>query len=485
MQTNEACLSNCYTLPLRQITKSRFMSNSSLTFQEFPAASKAEWIAKIEKELKGGNFEDLFTHYGGDITLSPTYHSEDLPSAAAVPTRTSKIVDTIEGIYVDDASEGNKAILDVLNKGCSGVMLYLKKGVQLAPLLADVLIEHITVHYVSNGEASNVQSQLLDIITERGLNPAEIRGSINVDPIENLARTGEWFSSEESDFNTLESLINSPLKSMNNLAVNANIYHNAGASAATELGLTLAHAHEFIGRWGSSAFSHTTFNMAIGKSYLLEVAKFRALRSLWAKVGEAYETEAAAHIYAETGLRNKTIFDPNVNMLRTTTEAMSALIGGVDEVCVQPYDITFRESTPQARRVARNQALVMQYEAFVTKVNDPAAGSYAIENLTNDLCEEAWKVFREIEAKGGMIEALKSGFVQELIEREAAIEQELYNEGKIILVGTNKFPNAAEKMSKEATTPLFASDNSEGKVIRKIVARRLSEAEEQTRLKAE
>lgn len=461
------------------------MSNSSLTFQEFPAASKAEWVAKIEKELKGGSFENLFSQYGGEITLSPTYHSEDLKEITSVPARQSQIVDTVEGIYVDDATTGNKAILDVLNRGCSGVMLFLAKGVQLSSLLKDVLIEHITVHYVSDGEASSVQAQLLDIIGERGLNPAEIRGSINADPIENLARTGNWFSSEEADFNTLEAIVNSPLSGMNNLAVNANIYHNAGASTVTELGLALAHAHEFVGRFGASALNQITFNMAIGKTYLLEVAKFRALRSLWAKIGEGYGVEASAHIYAETGLRNKTIFDPNVNMLRTTTEAMSALIGGVDEICVQPYDITFRESTPQAKRVARNQALVMQYEAFVTKVNDPAAGSYAIENLTNDICEKAWNVFRDIESKGGMLEALKSGYVQELIEKEAATEQALYNEGKITLVGTNKFPNAAENMSNDTTTPLFATSDVNGAVVRKVVARRLSEAEEQTRLKAE
>lgn len=461
------------------------MSNSNLSFQEFPALSKEDWLTQISKELKGAELSSMDSRPEPDILLKPAYTSVDLPETQPIPARPQSHIDLIEVVEVSNGKESNKYLLELLNKGCSGLLLFLQKGVVLKDLLEGVYIEHIAIHYVSDGEAVQVAGQLAAVISERGLDPKEVRGSINADPIENLARTGKWFRDEASDFDSLSQIIKIGPGNLRTLCVNANIYHNAGARTTTELGTALAHAHEYIARFGVESASSVWMNLAIGRNYLLQIAKFRAMRLLWARMISSYTSETIPlHIYAETGWRNKTIYDPNVNMLRTTTEGMSAMLGGIDEICINPFDMTFRTPTPLAQRIARNQALVMQYESFAAKVNDPAAGSYAIENLTHQLCEKAWAVFAEIESKGGLIETLKSGWIQDRIESEAATEQEAFDRGDISLVGTNKFPNKEEKMNDLIEYPMFASAAGE-EVIRKVRMIRLSEKSEQARLKEE
>lgn len=459
------------------------MSTSNLTFTEFAKGSKDAWLAQIEKELRGKDFSVLQTEIEEGITLDPAYTHEDVSEYPVIPPRSQEHIDLVEAVMVTDAKTSNSKILDILNRGTSALLLYISGEVDLKVLLKDVLIQHIAVHYVVEGNGQNIIKQLEDLVQERGLDAKEIRGSINIDPIEAAARTGKWKSSEEADLKEVEALNHTSLPQVKTMCVNANLYHNAGAQTSTELALTLAHAHEYFSRYGME--NRIWVNMAIGSNYLVQVAKFRAFRLLWAKLLESYGKAASVHIYAETGLRNKTIYDPNVNMLRTTTEGLSALVGGVDEVQIQPFDITFREPSGLAQRVARNQALVAQYESFATKVADPAAGSYVIESITQALCEKAWEIFKSIEADGGLIEGLKNGSIQNRIEAEAKIEQEKFDNNELVLVGTNTFPNKEEKLSELATHPMFANSSTDGEDMRKIRAVRLSERSEQERLKAE
>lgn len=461
------------------------MSNSNLSFHEFDSLKKEDWLGQIERELKGKPFSSIQTEIEEGLILDPAYTEADRPAASPLPPKAQDHLDLVEAVEVSDGKASNPILLDLLNRGTSALLLYLQEGVILKDLLKDVLIQHIAIHYVVEGNGTSVMKQLDEIVRERGLNHADIRGSINIDPFENTIRTGRWFEDEKSDIDNVRRLNEGAFTSLKTMCVNANLYHNAGASTSTELACALAHAHEYIVLFGVENASKVWMNMAIGPNYLVEVAKFRAMRMLWAKLMESYSSSTPLHIYAETGTRNKTVYDPNVNMLRTTTEAMSAIVAGVDEIQVMPYDVVFRSPSNLAKRIARNQALVMQYEAFANKVADPASGSYAIEVLTSQLCERAWNSFREIEAEGGWLASVKKGTIQSKISAEASAEQEKFDNGDLILVGTNKFPNADEKMAEMATQLHFASDQTHGEVVEKVVARRLSEKVERERLKAE
>ena len=152
-------------------------------------------------------------------------------------------------------------------------------------------------------------------------------------------------------------------------------------------------------------------------------------------------------IHCVTSEWNKTIYDPYVNMLRTQTEAMSAILGGTDSLTVEPFDIVFRKPDEFSERIARNQQLILKEEAYFDKVADPAAGSYYIENLTSLIAENAWKLFLEIEEKGGFLACLKSGFIQKKLSESAAKRRNDIATRKTILLGTNQYPHNLEKIS--------------------------------------
>ena len=206
------------------------------------------------------------------------------------------------------------------------------------------------------------------------------------------------------------------------------------------------------------------FNFGVSSNYFMEIAKFRAARMLWAKIVEAYEPNnkevAKMNIHAATSKWNQTIYDPYVNMLRGTTESMSAAIAGVDSLSVTPFNKAFEESTVFSDRIARNTQTILKEESYFDKIVDPAGGSYYIENLTNSIAEHAWKLFREIEEKGGYVEAFKTGFIQEQVKESANKRNLNIATRRDILLGTNQYPNALERADDKITADIVISKSS-------------------------
>jgi methylmalonyl-CoA mutase len=232
------------------------------------------------------------------------------------------------------------------------------------------------------------------------------------------------------------------------------------------------------------------FNFAVAPNYFMEIAKFRAARLLWAKIVEAYDSNCkiAMNIHAETAKWNMTAYDPSVNILRYTTEAMSAAIAGIDSMTVVPYDITFEKPKDIAERIARNTQIILQEEAYFNKIVDPSAGSYYIEILTDSLVNEAWKLFLEVQEKGGYTNAFKEGFIQGKIKevavkREAAIASRREN-----LLGTNQYPNFKEVLKDKVEDFSYAcscSCNDTEKVYEPLRMFRGAEAFEELRMKTD
>jgi methylmalonyl-CoA mutase len=199
------------------------------------------------------------------------------------------------------------------------------------------------------------------------------------------------------------------------------------------------------------AASKIGFTFGTGSNYFPEIAKLRAARLLWSVVLNGFKPadaeEIKMNIHCVTSEWNKTIYDPYVNLLRTQTEAMSAILGGTDSLTVEPFDTVFRQPDEFSERIARNQQLILKEEAYFDKVADPAAGSYYIENLTSLIAENAWKLFLEIEEKGGFLACLKSGFIQTKLSDSAKKRQNDVATRKISLLGTNQYPNTLEKIT--------------------------------------
>jgi methylmalonyl-CoA mutase len=228
-----------------------------------------------------------------------------------------------------------------------------------------------------------------------------------------------------------------------------------------------------------------TFNVAISTNYFFEIAKLRALRLLYKTIASKYKIHTNCHIAATPTKRNKTLYDYNINMLRTTTECMSAILGGADTICNMPHDAVFHKTNAFSERIARNQLLILKYESYFDKVNNPADGAYYIETLTHQLAEKALILFKDIEANGGFLKQLKENTIQRKIKESAEKEQKQFDDEEAVLIGTNKHANPNDSMKDALELYPFVKIKSRKTLIEPIIEKRLSETLEQKRLKNE
>ncbi|MGB5417607.1 methylmalonyl-CoA mutase subunit beta, partial [Algibacter sp.] len=309
--------------------------------------------------------------------------------------------------------------------------------------------------------------------------------NIQTDIIGQLNKTGNWFNNLNDDFKAFETIV----KNTHSFSIDASLYQNAGANMTQQLAYALAHANEYLNYLENSETDNksilATFHVSVGTNYFFEIAKLRALRKLWESLASGYNLNSECRIIATPTKRDKTLYDYNTNMLRTTTECMSAIIGGANVICNLPYDYIYHKSNEFGERIARNQLLVLKHESYFDKVNNPADGSYYIETITTQLSEKALELFKNIEANGGFLKQLKLGTIQRKIKESALKEQQQFDEGTEVLLGTNKHPNADDKMKNELELYPFVKTNSRKTLIEPIIEKRLSENSEQKRLKNE
>ena len=268
------------------------------------------------------------------------------------------------------------------------------------------------------------------------------------------------------------------------LSIDATLYQNAGANMVQQIAYALAHANDYFNKI-KNIEKRIVFQVAVGSNYFFEIAKLRALRLLFNVVAKEYNLTHDCHLLVSPTKRNKTLYDYNVNLLRTTTECMSAILGGADAVANLPYDALYHKDNEFGDRIARNQLLVLKHESHFDKVNNPGDGSYYIESLTQQLAEKALALFKEIEANGGFLKQLKDGTIKRKIQESADKEQALFDNGKEILLGTNKYPNPEDRMSHDLELFPFVKIKPRKTLITPIIEKRLAEKIEQERLETE
>lgn len=448
-------------------------------FNEFEKITSKQWKNQIQYELKGADYnETLIWESLEGIKVKPFYHNDEDKVTNAVETEASNFK-IVQEIFVHDVEKSINRVNDVLSRGAESIRFIIEN-------------ENTDIVSLLNGIKSNVNSIYIQLLflsdtfvekinSEAGKLAAEI--FVLVDPIHQLGKDGNWFTNLNSDFETYNKIVNT-YKNINFVTVSAQLYQNAGANMVQQLAYTLAHTNEYLNRVPN--FEGTiTISVAVGTNYFFEIAKLRALRLLFEALVNEYNPKITLHILATPTKRNKTIYDYNVNMLRTTTECMSAILGGADAVENLNYDALFHKSNEFGSRISRNQLLVLKSESYLDKVNNPADGTYYIENLTQQLAEKALILFKDIEANGGLITQLIEGTIQRKIGEAAAKEQALFDEGKEVLLGTNKYPNAQDKMANDLELFPFVKNNPRKTLISPIIEKRLAETLEQQRLEEE
>lgn len=449
-------------------------------FDDFDPISSKQWKQKIQFELNGSDYnETLVWNSPEDIQVKPFYHKDEFSKSYSVVTKASEFK-ICQNIYVYDIEKSIDRAKDSLNRGAESLRFTIEnESVDVINLLENLPLKNVPVYF----NLSFISIDFVKKIDDFAQNN-KITIFCNLDPIGQLAKDGNWFTTKEkNNFETLNSL-SKQTKSISLISINATLYQNAGANMVQQLAYSIGQVNEYFNRL-ESINQPIVFEIAVGTNYFFEIAKLRALRILFNVVAKEYNHNLDCNIVASPTKRNKTLYDYNVNMLRTTTECMSAILGGADTIANLPYDALYHKDNEFGDRIARNQLLILKNESYFDKVNNPADGSYYIESLTNQLAEKALTLFKDIESNGGFLKQLNDGIIKRKIQESADVEQNLFDSGKEILLGTNRHPNKQDRMKHDLELFPFVKQNPRKTLIKPIIEKRLAEKTEQERLNLE
>lgn len=450
-------------------------------FTQFPPVPTEKWEEVITADLKGADYQKkLVWRTAEGFNVRPYYRAEDLKDLKHLDAGCGefpfvrgvskcncwKIHQTVR---VQCPKEANEKAHQMLKGGVTSLGFVLTKEFAAADL--DTLLKGIdptATEIVFSGCGMQEKAEaIIAWLDKQTFDAEKVMIWFDIDPIiKKLSMKGAFGCCEDGSKcikGNLADLIKKGEKypKMRFASVNGFQFHNSGSTIVQELAFTLAAGHEYLvklmeaGLSIEQAANAIWFRMAVSSNYFMEIAKFRAARMLWANIVNAYAPKCACapkmQVAAVTSCWNITAYDPYVNMLRGTTEAMSAAIAGVHSLEVVPFDAAFELPTDFAERIARNEQLLLKHESHFDTVCDPAGGSYYIENLTASIAEQAWSLFREVEDKGGYVAAFKEGFIASAVEASAAAKDKNIATRRTTLLGTNQYPNFNETAGEQVT----------------------------------
>ncbi|MWB96394.1 methylmalonyl-CoA mutase [Flavobacterium sp. GA093] len=449
-------------------------------FEDFNPISSKQWKQKIQFELDGAEYnQTVIWNSPEDIQVKPFYHRDEFTKAAPVQTQATHF-SICQNIFVFDIEKSIKRALDTLNRGAESLRFTIQnEEIDIQKLLENLPLENRSVYF----NLSFISIDFVKILDTISIQK-KANFYCNLDPIGHFARQGNWITtSDKNNFETID-LISKATTNLSLISVDLGLYQNAGANMTQQIAYSLAHANEYLNRVPNIP-KKVVFQVSVGTNYFFEIAKLRALRMLFNLIAAEYNSDLECHLLVTPTKRNKTIYDYNVNMLRTTTECMSAILGGADAVANLAYDALYHKDNEFGDRIARNQLLVLKHESYFDKVNNPADGSYYIESLTMQLAEKSLTLFKNIEAEGGFLKLLNAGTIKSKIQESANKEQELFDSKKEVLLGTNKYPNKDDKMKHDLELFPFVKIKPRKTLITPIIEKRLAEKLEQERLELE
>jgi methylmalonyl-CoA mutase len=448
-------------------------------FNDFEQVSSKQWKQQIQYDLKGADYNNTLVWESPEgIKIKPFYHADETPE----PLYSSGKHDAFkicQNIFVFDVEKSVRRSIETLQRGAESLRFTIEdKTIDVAKLVETLPLEKTVLYFNLRFLSLEFVTQLHEIAQKRNAT-----FYVQIDPIHQLAKEGNWFTGLKTDFDVLNQ-IQSTCSALHFLTINGTLYQNAGATMVQQIAYIASHATEYFNRI-SGLSNAIVVEVAVGSHYFFEIAKLRALRLVLESIALEFNPNLKFHILTTPSKRNKTLYDYNVNMLRTTTECMSAVLGESDAVSNLPYDALYHKENEFGDRISRNQLLVLKHESYFDKVKNPADGAYFIENITQQMAEKALLLFKEIEAAGGFITQLIEGTIQKKIQESAAKEQELFDSGKEVLLGTNKYPNKDDRMSHDLELFPFVKNKPRKTLIIPIIEKRLAEKIEKERLDSE
>ncbi|MFB4162837.1 methylmalonyl-CoA mutase family protein [Alteribacillus sp. JSM 102045] len=461
---------------------------------DFPVPDEKTWYEAAQASLKGKSVEKLLsTETDEGITLKPLYREEDregLAYADTLPGQSPHVRgihaasehpfpwEAAQPIWERTPETANREMKEGLQKGQHAVRISwnraVKEGRELnhnevngtgvligdaddfLTLLKDVDIEKTPIHFETGADPLPLFALWAAALQKAGVStPAG--GSAASDPLGSWVAAGEVPAPLSTCYDHMAEIMkwcDSNSIDVKTVLVSSEPYHNSGAGAVEELAYSMATAAAYVkelkdrGIAPEKSVPRIQFRFPAGSDFFMEIAKFRAARALWSNIQAAFGIEEDKRTMAVHGLtsdRTKTEYDPYVNMLRSTTEAFSAVAGGADSLEVTPFDVSFQRPSPFSKRIARNTQVILQEEAYLGRTIDPAGGSYYVEQLTHQLAEKAWSLFQEMEASGGLEQNLIDGNPQKRIEKKRQEKEKAVQKQRKVFVGVNKYPDINEK----------------------------------------
>jgi methylmalonyl-CoA mutase len=435
-------------------------SNDRLSFEEFSKIAFTGWQLKVSGELKNeGNLDSLLLETYEELPVKPLYHMGDVEhydqlTPAAVLARAAALSRDASGnrkplelrqeIFAADPAAANEYARLALGQGVGSLSFYTRfndqrvRGVavqfqsDMATLLAGIDVEKVALFFDWGLHAPAVVALLLNEMERRGIAPQNLKGGLLFDPISEMLPAGSYCGMAENLFKRLQKLHHVVTTQMGEgfapLTIKGHPYHNAGAHAGQELAFTMATAieyAEFFKRQGvdlASFLGLLQFSFSIGSNFFMEIAKLRAARILWQTICETYlgadgREMPVLNLHARTGRVNKSSIEPTMNIVRETTEALAAIMGGAGSLSIVPYDEVYSDGSGVSHEMSGVIGQILLKESAIALPIDPCAGSYYVETLTQNLAEKAWQLLQKVEAAGGMIAAIEKGLIQREVSK--------------------------------------------------------------------
>ena len=450
---------------------------SSNLFKEFDSISEKYWKQQIQFDLAGKDYntEVNWTSDEG-VNVKPFFTDKYKSTNNFFIPENWNIS---QEIYLNDEFKSNQEIKKLITQEVYDITIHIeKKNIDVDLLFDDIDLTYINIYFKIEDLNELILSKLDDYAKEN-----KSLFHLDHDLLGDYLSSGNWKTNYKQEVNRFKNILNKITHFKSAIQLKSTNFQEAGANIIQQISYSMCQANEYINLFGKTIIKQLNFEIAIGSNYFFEIAKIQAFRILWKTISNSYGIPINnVHVIAIPTTRNKTIYDYNNNIIRSTSECMAAILGGANSIKNFNYDSIYKNKNEFSSRISINQLLILKHECHIDKVKNPISGSYYISYLVDEFAKKSFNLFKELDCKSSFLDHLKNGTIQRKIKENSSKEQENYQSKLEILVGSNCYLNMDEKMKQQLETNPFPSRKSKKTLIEPLIKKRLAAESEKTRL---
>ncbi|MDA9850276.1 methylmalonyl-CoA mutase family protein [Flavobacteriaceae bacterium] len=450
---------------------------SSNLFKEFDSISEKYWKQQIQFDLAGKDYntEVNWTSDEG-VNVKPFFTDKYKSTNNFFLPENWNIS---QEIYLNDEFKSNQEIKKLISQEVYDITIHIhKKNINLDLLFDDIDLTYLNIYFKIEDLSELILSKLDDYAKEN-----KSLFHLDHDLLGDYLTRGNWKTNYKQEVNRFKDILNKITHFKSVVQLKSTYFQEAGANIIQQISYSMCQANEYINLFGKTIIKQLNFEIAIGSNYFFEIAKIQAFRILWKTISNTYDLPINnVHVIAIPTTRNKTIYDYNNNIIRSTSECMAAILGGANSIKNFNYDSIYKNKNEFSSRISINQLLILKHECHIDKVKNPISGSYYISYLVDEFAKKSFNLFKELDCKSSFLDHLKNGTIQRKIKENSSKEQENYNSKLEILVGSNLYVNMDEKMKQQLETNPFPIRKSKKTLIEPLIKKRLAVESEKIRL---